>query len=59
MIGYEDYINAEEKHYLNTLKGFDKLVDMIKSESIFSPNEEITEVPNENLKMLMLPFYEA
>ena len=58
-VGYEDYVNADEEHYKATLDGFTKLVDMVKGESIFSSNEELKDIQTENLKLLMVPFYEA
>lgn len=58
-IGYEDYVNADQEHYLATLDGFKKLVEMIKSESIFSENETLDEIHTEHMKMLMVPFHEA
>jgi hypothetical protein len=58
-IGYEDYINADEAHYLSTLEGFNKLVEMIKSQSIFSDNETLEEIHTEHMKMLMVPYHEA
>ena len=52
-------IDCSDENYMKTLDGLRKVVTDIQSESIFSPNETIDEVPTENLKLLMAPFYEA
>ena len=58
-VGYEDYVNADEEHFLATLEGLKSLVESIQRESIFSSNEELTDIHTEHLKMLMVPYYEA
>ena len=57
--GYNDYVNADEEHFLDTLKNFELLVTRIQQESIFSKNEEIKDIQTEHLKMLMVPCLEA
>jgi hypothetical protein len=49
-IGYEDYVNSEEKNYLSTLERLRKLVVCIQREHIFSDNESIKEIDTDNLK---------
>ena len=43
-VGYNDYVNADEEHYLATLDGLKLLVERIQKENIFSPNEEVSEI---------------
>ena len=43
-VGYEDYINADEEHFLATIDGLKSLVENIQRESIFSSNEELTDI---------------
>ena len=59
VVGYEDYINADEEHFLKTMEGFKSLVEDIQRESIFSANEELKDIHTEHIKMLMVPYYEA
>ncbi len=49
-LGYEDYVNCEEKNYISTLEKLRKLVVCIQREHIFSDNESIKEIETENLK---------
>jgi len=58
-IGYEDFIDNTEESYLKVLDGFKLLVEDIKRESVFSANEEMEEIHTENLKLMMVPYYEA
>jgi len=58
-VGYDDYINASEENFLKTLDGLKALVKEIQSESIFSSNEGLAEIATENVKLLMVPYYEA
>ena len=57
--GFNDFENADEEHFLDTLQNFELLVQRIKQESIFSNNEEIKDIQTEHLKMLMVPCLEA
>lgn len=59
VIGFENYVDCDDQHYLKTLDGLRGLVSDIQRESIFSENEELKEVPTEYLKLLMAPYYEA
>ncbi len=59
VVGYDDYINCEEEHYKATLEGIDALVERIQHENVFSANEALSEVHTENLKLLMIPYYQA
>jgi hypothetical protein len=58
-IGFDNYVDCEEKNFLKALDDLRKLVNDIQRQSIFSDNEELKEVPTENLKLLMAPYYEA
>ena len=58
-LGYEDYIDANEENYLQSLKDLRKLVVMIQTEGIFSDNEDLKEIDTDNLRFLLIPFYEA
>ena len=42
--GYDDYINADQQHYLETLADIDKLIIQIHREALFSQNEELKDV---------------
>ena len=59
VVGYEDFIDCEQDHFKETLEGFSTLVERIQKESVFSANEELREIPTENLKLLMIPYYQA
>ena len=59
MIGFENFVNCDDEHYLKTLDGLRSLVSDIQRQSIFSENEELKEIATENLKLLMAPYYEA
>ena len=59
VVGYEDYVNADEEHFLATMDGFKSLVEEIQRENIFSANEELKDIHTEHIKILMVPFYEA
>jgi hypothetical protein len=58
-IGFENYVNASEENFVKTLEGLKALVSEIQSESIFSSNESLKELASENIKLLMVPYYEA
>ena len=58
-VGYDDYINADEEHFLKTIDGFKSLVEEVQRQNIFSANEELRDIHTEHIKMLMVPFYEA
>ena len=58
-VGFENYVNADEEHYLKALESLRKLIGDIQRENIFSPNEEIAEVQTDHLKLLMAPYYQA
>jgi len=59
VVGYEEYENAFEAHYMRTIEGLKKLVSKIQQQSLFSANESIGDIQTENLKMLMVPYLEA
>ena len=56
-VGFENFVDANEETYLKVLEGFKQLVEDIKRESVFSSNEEMDEIPTENLKLMMVPYY--
>lgn len=58
-IGYGNFINTDDEHYLATLENLRKLVNEIQSQSLFSPNEQIDEIETNHVKLLMAPYYEA
>ena len=57
--GYNDFVDADEAHFLDTLQNFELLVQRIQQESIFSNNEQMKDIQTEHLKMLMVPCLEA
>lgn len=59
MVGFQDYVNADEEHFLETLANLETLVGRITDEAIFSPNETLGEIQTEHMKMLMVPYLEA
>lgn len=58
-VGYENYVDCEEKNYIETLEELRKLIVEIQKKSMFSPNEELKEIHTDNLKLLMAPYYQA
>lgn len=59
VVGYDDFENCEEAHFMETLEGLNTLVERIQGESVFSANESLSEIHTENLKLLMIPYYQA
>lgn len=57
--GFMNDENCSEKHYSEAINLLDAIAKSVKSQGIFSPNEEFAEVRTENLKFLLLPFYLA
>lgn len=49
-IGFENYINCDDKHYTETLEGLRQLVVEIQREHLFSENESLKEVDTNNIK---------
>ena len=49
-IGFENFINNEEKYYLETLENLRQLVERIQKEHVFSDNESLKEIDTDNLK---------
>jgi len=58
-IGYDNFVDCEEKNYLETLEDLRKLIIQVQKNSLFSPNEELAEIETDHLKLLMAPFYQA
>lgn len=58
-IGYDNYIDCGEENFKKTLEDLRLLVCDIQRMGLFSPNEDITEIATESLKLIMVPFYEA
>jgi hypothetical protein len=58
-IEYDNCINNNDKNFLETLKRFNVLVEQVQSHNVFSPNEEIADILTENLKFLLIPFYQG
>lgn len=58
-IGYDNFVDCEDKNYIATLEELRKLIVQIQNNNMFSPNEQISEVHTENLKLLMAPYYQA
>ena len=59
VVGYDDFVNCEEQHFKDTIEGFNKLVERIQMDNVFSSNEQLSEIHSENLKLLMTPYYQA
>ena len=58
-IGFENFINCDDTHYLETLEKMRHLVMEIQREHLFSDNEQIKEVETDHLRLLLVPYYEA
>ena len=58
-IGYDNFVNNTEEHFLKTLEKLRKLVANVQRQSLFSPNEELKEIETDNIKLLMAPYYMA
>jgi len=55
---YEEYENCETKvPFEDTIKILKKLEKSIILHAIFSPNEEFKEIPTENIKYILVPYY--
>lgn len=52
-IGYDNYINCDDKHFSDTLENLRKLVVEIQRENVFSQNEPLKEVDTNNLKYFL------
>lgn len=55
--GFENYENCDEDHYTEALNILNGITNTIKSLSMFSPNEEFSEIKTEHLKFCLVPFY--
>jgi hypothetical protein len=49
-LGYENYVNCEDKYYLETLEKLRRLVVQIQREHLFSDNEQIKEIETDHLR---------
>lgn len=58
-LGFENGTNNEDNFFVETLKECEELVKDIQRDFLFSPNEEITDIDPRNLKLLLLPYYQA
>jgi len=57
---YEDFLNYEkcdETHYSEAISLLNHVTSLVKAQSIFSPNEDFSEIKTEHLKYLLVPFY--
>eukprot|EP00826_Nyctotherus_ovalis_P011710 TRINITY_DN13051_c0_g1_i24.p4 TRINITY_DN13051_c0_g1~~TRINITY_DN13051_c0_g1_i24.p4 ORF type:complete len:119 (-),score=20.71 TRINITY_DN13051_c0_g1_i24:920-1276(-) len=57
--GFMNDENCSEQHYSKATNLLDAIAKSVKSQAIFSPNEEFAEIKTENFKFLLLPFYLA
>jgi len=58
-LGYENFVNCEDKNYCETLEKLRRLVVRIQKEHLFSDNEQIKEIETDHLRLLTVPYYEA
>jgi hypothetical protein len=49
-LGYENFVNCEDKYYVQTLEKLRRLVEQIQREHLFSDNESIKEIETDNLR---------
>jgi len=57
--GYDDYLDCNDESYVVTLESLRLLVVRIQKEHVFSSNEDIKELETDNLRLLLVPYYEA
>ena len=50
VLGFENFVNCEDKYYLGTLEKLRQIVVEIQRESLFSDNEELKEIETDNLR---------
>jgi hypothetical protein len=48
--GFEECINNTDEYFVKTLERLCKIVGEIQRRSLFSANEEINDIPPENIK---------
>jgi len=58
-IGYENFVNCDDKNYCETLEKLRRLVVRIQREHLFSDNEQLKEIETDHLRLLTVPYYEA
>ena len=58
-LGFEDCINNEDQYFKQAMDLLIKLVIDIRKENIFSENESLLELDPQNLKFLLVPYYQA
>lgn len=56
---FEENLDVDKKEYTDAFNLCIQLTDDIRKEGIFSKNEEFKEIPPENYKYLIVPFYHA
>jgi len=49
-LGFENFVNCEDKYYLDTLERMRRLVIAIQREHLFSDNEQIKEIETDHLR---------
>jgi hypothetical protein len=49
-LGYENFVNCEDKYYLETLEKLRRLVVKIQREHLFSDNEQIKEIETDHIR---------
>ncbi len=49
-LGFENFVNCEDKFYLETLEKLRRLVVSIQREHLFSDNEKIKEIETDHLR---------
>ena len=49
-LGFENFVNCEDKYYLDTLERLRRLVVSIQREHLFSDNEQIKEIETDHLR---------
>jgi len=50
VLGFENYINCDDEHYLETLEKLRLLVAEIQREALFSDNEALKEIETDHLR---------
>ena len=50
VLGFENYINCDDDHYLGTLEKLRLLVTEIQKEALFSDNEELKEIETDHVR---------
>lgn len=58
-LGFEDCINNEDQYFKQAMEMLLNLITEIWRENLFSDNEILKDIDPQNLKYLLIPYYQA